>query len=187
MTTRRFKVLRGLVPVTLVAGMIWWAYARSVESFAVSERNDQAACALLKEQIEGARTAIEEVRKLESDAQAVRRQIDQLAQDIPAGLAATWLPELVKEHFPRFGLPDPIVRMNTFREVPDLSGFRRGYWSVGVPIAEKRPSGAGALLAVAEFEQQHPLVRVLDLVICADPENPERRLAMFNVSALVRK
>ena len=187
MTEIRSRLLLALPLVLAAAGLAWWTSALSVAPWVERERKARAESAALKTRIEEAHAAIEKVRTLESDAQTVRRQIDQLAQEIPPGSATVWLPELVKAHFQKFGMNDVLVRMNTIRDVPDLPGFRHGYWAVGVPIAETPRSAAGALLAVAEFEQQHPLVKVRDFAIRPDPENPQGRVALLNVSALIRK
>jgi hypothetical protein len=181
------RLLVALPLVLAAAGLAWWTSVLSVAPWVERERRARAESAALKTRLEEAHAAIQKVRDLESDAQAVRRQIDQLAQEIPPGSATVWLPELVKEHFPKFGMNDVIVRMNTIRDVPELPGFHRGYWSVGVPLAETPRSAEGALLAVAEIEQQHPLVKVLDFAIRPDPEHPQGRVALLNVSALIRK
>ncbi|MCE9609489.1 MAG: hypothetical protein K8R23_04620 [Chthoniobacter sp.] len=180
-------LIGGLLIGCGAAGLAWFGYQRSLAPLQQSAREAGVATASLQERLEKARVAIQEVRTLESDAQSVRRQMDQLAMDLPDGPAAVWMPKLIKDHFAAFGLSVAIVRMNTVRAEPELPNFRRGYWAVGLPIVENTRSAAGTLLAVAEFEQQHPLVKVLDFAIRPDPENPQRRMALLNVAALIRK
>jgi hypothetical protein len=93
----------------------------------------------------------------------------------------------LKEHFARFGLSVSVILMTTVREELDLPGYGCGYWSVGVPVAGGNHKAAGALLAVADFEQQHPFVKVMDFAIQPDPTDPAQRIAVLNLSALYRK
>lgn len=181
------RMTSGWLPAVAIAGVTWWACGRLIAPSLEREKDVQGAIADLREKLAGARNTIHEARILETEAAAVRWQIDRLEQEIPAGSAMIWLPEMVKKHFAGFGLNVGIVRMNTVRDEPDLPGYQRGYWSVGVPIEEANHHAAGALLAVAEFEQQHPFVRVLEFAIRRDPENPAGRIAVLNVAALIRK
>ena len=184
---RRARIIGGLLLSAAAAGVAWFSYVQSIAPLRQREREARIAITSLHERLEKARAAIQEVRTLESDAQTVRKQMDLLAKDLPAGSAMIWMPELLKQHFAAFGLHASTVRMNTVREEPDLPGFCRGYWSVGLPLTETSGSAMGSLLAVAEFEQQHPLVKVLDFAIRPDPENPDGRIALLNVAALIRK
>lgn len=183
----RARIVGGLLLGCLAVGVAWGGYTQSIASFRQRETEDRGVIADLRGRVASAHTAIDDVRKMENDAQVVRAQIARLAQEIPAGPAMVWLPELVKTHFAGFGLRGAIVRMTTVREEPDLPGLRRGYWSIGLPLPEIRGSTAGSLLAVAEFEQQHPYVKVLDFAIRPDPEHPLGRVALLNVAALIRK
>ena len=187
MTANRTRMLGGLLLGSVAVGVAWSSYAQSLAPVLQREREARGATANLSGRIARARSAIQEVHTLEGEAQEVRRQIDRLGQALPEGPANTWMPELLKQHFAAFGLRVCIVRMNTIREEPDLPGFCRGYWSVGLPLAEAGRSAAGSLLAVAEFEQQHPFVKVLDFAIRPDPENPQGRIALLNVAALIRR
>lgn len=189
MPAERARMTGGLLLLLgcLAMGVAWGGYTQSIAPLQLREMKDRGAIADLHARLETARAAIRDVRKLESDAQVVRAQIARLAQEIPAGPAMVWLPELVKTHFAAFGLHGGIVRMTTVLEEPDLPGFRRGYWSIGIPLPEARSSAAGSLLAVSEFEQQHPYVKVLDVAIRPDPENPQGRVALLNLSALIRQ
>jgi len=186
-TAAETTMLRGLLLGAAAVGVLWLGYAHSIEPLLRRDREDRSASAQLREQIARARAEIEAVRALENEAQAVRRQIDQLRRAMPEGSALVWMPEQLKRHFARFGLAGSTVRTNTMREEPDLPGFCRGYWSVGLPLGGSGCSAAGSFLAVAEFEQQHPFVRVLDFAIRPDPENPGGRIALLNVAALIPK
>ena len=187
MSAKRSRITGRVFAAAAVAGMAWWSCGQLTAPFVERERKDRDAVASLQGSIAEAREAIQQVRTLEGEAEAVRLRIGRLDEEIPAGPAMVWLPELVKQHFSHFGLSVAIVRMNTTRDVPDLSRHSRGYWSVGLPIEESSFKAAGAVLAVAEFEQQNPFVKVLDFAIRPDPEHPQGRIAVMNLTALIRK
>lgn len=186
-SAHRFGTKGSLLVGSIALGVAWWSYSQSIDPFLEREKEARDAIASLKERVGRARTAIQDVRALESDAQTVRRQIEELGRSLPEGAATTWMPELLKQHFSAFGLNTSIVRMNVIRAEPDLPGFCRGYWSVGLPLGEASRSEAGSLLAVAELEQQYPFAKVLDFAVRPDPENPQGRIVLLNVAALVRK
>jgi hypothetical protein len=94
---------------------------------------------------------------------------------------------MVKEHFARFDISVPLVRLNTIQEEPELPGFEHDYWSVALPITAEGRNIAAMLVAVAEFDQQNPFVKVLDFAIRPDPENPGGRVGLLNLTALIRK
>ncbi len=183
--TVRSRILMGLLVVT-VSGAAWWRCTASIAPFGQREAKDQAESAGLRERLEKMQAVIREVGILEQTAGNARQQIASLQVEIPAGPASVWLPEQVKKHFARFGLTEAVVRMTTVQEVPDLPDHRRGYWSVALPIGDASYKAVGAFVAVAEFEEQHPLIKVLDFGIRPDSENPQSRVVLLNLKALVR-
>jgi hypothetical protein len=180
-------MLRGWLPALLVAGAAWGLCGPLINPYVEREKVDREAIVGLRGQIESANTALVELKTLEANASAARSRIDRFEQEISGPSALVSLPDDVKRHFARFGLNASIVRMNTVREESDLPGYSRAYWAVTLPIAEAGHTAAGSLLAVAEFEQQLPFVRILNFAIHPDPEAPARRIAQFNLAALIRK
>ena len=103
-STNRFGTWGSLLAGSIALGVAWWSYSQSIDPLLEREKEARDAIASLKERVGRARTAIQDVRALESDAQTVRRQIEELGQSLPEGPATTWMPELLKQHFAAFGL-----------------------------------------------------------------------------------
>jgi hypothetical protein len=142
----------------------------------------------LQKQIDSGHKAIEEARVSEGEAAKAASELNRLLSGMLSGSSVmVSFPERIKEHFSRFGLPLTVVRLNTAQDEPDLPGFQRVYWSVGVPIPEKDRTFTGLLLAVAELEQANRFVNVLDFTLQPDAEDSRRRTAGVNVEALVPK
>ncbi len=181
------EMLRGLVPVLLAAGLAWAASDSSIKPHREREKVDRDATAGLEEKIERAHAAIRETRTPESQDLALAWEIDRLEQEMPGPSTPVLLPEELKQRFARHGLSVSTVRLVKVHEDSDLPGYQRGHWAAEVPIGEAGHKVAEALLAVAEFEQHHLFVRIQEFVIRSDPEDPARRIAFLNVTALFRK
>lgn len=166
---------------------VGWSYERSLGSFRRRETNARAEVARLAARVATTRSTIQRARALENEAQEVRRQIARLGQDLPEGPVAKWMPALLTQHLTASGMKTCVIQMGTVRDEPDLPGFLRGTWSVGLPLVEGSNTTAGSLLAMAKFKQRHPFVRVLDFAIRPDPENPRQRIALFNLAVLMRR
>ena len=179
--------LSWIFPAVLAAGVAWWACSPLITPYRELEKADRETIAGLRGQLNDAHSLIDNARTLESKTEALRSQMDRLDREIPGPSEQGLLPEQVKKHFARFGLSVSLVRMNRVEEEFDLSGYDRGYWSVSLPIANAQAKVAESLLAAAEFEQQHPFVKMRDFVIQPDPDNPQGRIALLNLEALIRK
>ncbi len=180
------KNFRWLVAASVATVVGWAWYAEGVRPLREDEVTTRIRIAELGGKIESAGKAIEKMRAHDGQAAEARAELDRWNQECPAGSAMTWFPELVKSHFTRFGMVVAIVRLNTTLDEPDLPGYSRAYWSVGLPISEAN-KGLASLLAAAELEQHHRFVRLLDFAIQPDPHDLSRRIAVLNLSALIRK
>lgn len=185
-TAHSFTKRRWLLAAGVAAAGGWAFYSTQISPLRERERTTRHRIAELSGEVQGARRAMEEMRAQEGQATEARAEVDRWNQDYPAGSATAWVPELVESHFARFGIDVAIVRLNTTLEEPELPGYDRAYWSVGMPIAEANKARA-SLLAAAEFEQQYRFVRLLDFAIQPDPHDVSRRIAVLNLSALIRK
>jgi hypothetical protein len=161
-------------------------YVHSIAPFSQRETEALREAGDLGERVDGAQKTMADIQAQEKDADRVRSELERLRDELPAD-AAVAVPALVKEHFARHGIVVPLVRLNTMQEEPELPGCEHGYWSVALPIDDAGRNITAMLLAVADFDQQNPFVRVLDFSIRPDPENPGGRVGSLNLAALVRK
>jgi hypothetical protein len=140
----------------------------------------------LGERITGARRAISEVRHQEMDMGSTRSHLKRLQGDYPDGSPMVWVPTLVKDHFARSGNVAPLVRHNTNHHDPEIPGYERGFWFVGLPI-EARQNISTMVLAAVDLELQNPLLRMLDFAIRPDSDNPAQHLMVINIAVLAPK
>lgn len=141
----------------------------------------------LSGQIDAAHKAIAEVHAEKKDTEASRSAGERLHDGCPAGPPMVWVPALIKDHFARSGTAVLITRFITIQDEPNLPGQERGFWSTALAIGEAGRNITPVIHGIADLEQQHPYVRVLDFAIRTDPENPGQRVALFNLTALIPK
>lgn len=152
-----------------------------------NKRGSSRETADLHGRIVDAQRLIAEVDTLDIRQHVPGNSVALLSVDLPRGSAQVWLPELVKTHFTNAGLDVSIIRLNSLLDIPESRNFQRGYWSVGVPVAEDGKNIPDLLTAVAQFERQNKFVKVLDFSVAPDPENPGKRIAGVNLTTLVVK
>jgi hypothetical protein len=187
MTANQFELQNALLPALLVASLAWWGSGQLVKPYADRERDDRAVIAGLRVQIENGQGMMREIQTLETNAAPERVRFEQLKSETPGPSSPALLPEQIKQQFARAKLGGVVVRMNSVREEPELTGFRRSFWSVSVPIKEGGREAAAVLAAIADFKQQYAFAKVVDFEIRADPATPDRRIAQFNLTALMRE
>ena len=165
----------------------WAFYRQSVVPLQQSERENLSAIADLNERLGMAGETIKDVQAIEQQAARARVALHQLQLEQPAGSAFVWFPERMKQHFPRFGVPVAVTRLGAILDEPELRGFQRIYWAVGLDIEEGNRNVPGLLVAMAELEAEYPFLKVIDFAIRPNPEDPHRRAATVNIAVLVRK
>ena len=181
-----FLKLHRMMPAVLVAVVAWWACGLVIKPYVERETQDRDAIAGLRAQIAVMAAEAHEIQKIESDARALRLEMDRLEGEVPGPSVQALLPEELKKHFAALGRSAPTVRMGSVQEAAGLPGYHRGFWSVALPLLETEQSGAGVALAAAELERRQPFVNVLDFAVQPDSEDPARRVAVLKLMTLFR-
>src|SRR5436190_17487588 len=170
--SRRFILLG----VTLAAGGMY--YEQSTNH--TTERQNAA----LKERIADARRTIAELQEQEARAKQERVKLDAIHEGAPPTPALVWFPRRVKQHFQQFE-PGPTTRLNTSVDEAALPGFERTYWAIEMAAGKTSSEAREICIAIAEFERLNPSVRVVDVAIRPDTDNPDApRLMVVNLSVL---
>ena len=171
--------------LALLAG---WKY-ESASLHTLRERETEAMreIADLSGRIEKAQEVLAAGRDEEGEAGRIQSELKRLQDALPTGSAMVSLPAIVKGHFESRGVPVQVIRLNATREEPGIPGYDRDFWSVAIPIEEAGRNMTKFLRSVADLDRENPFMRILDLAVRPDPMNPGRRLAMLNVTTLVRK
>ena len=130
---------------------------------------------------------VKSIRELEKKAASALTELRRLDGEFPSGPPIVWVPERIKQHFRRFGFAELTTRVETAVEEPELPGYQRIYWCVGLPIQNVKRHIGGLLLAVADLEQAEQIVRVADVEIPKEADEPGQNPVTVTFSTLVRK
>lgn len=185
MDTRKKWMRRGGVAVcglALAAG--WQVYGfvtGPLSELATEARRDVAD---LRGRIAGAQKTIAEIQALEHGTSGALGGVQPVQCEIPPASPLVWFPPRMEKHFGRMGLDGAVTRLNTALDEPGLPDFEQTYWVVELPVANSSGEFRAACLAIAEIE---PSIRVLDVELRNDANNPTRHLLVMNVAVLARK
>lgn len=139
----------------------------------------------LRTWIERARPQIAEVIKLDLAAKEPRRVLKRMQNENPPGSPTQWMPNLLTARFARPDSGPLPTRLHTVQEAANVDGHQRGFWSTAFPLGTSEGKIAGLLESVADLEQQHPSVRVVDLTAQPDPANGGAVTASINYAVLI--
>ena len=174
----------GLVCLVLTAG--WAFHSLKIAPLRKQESAARRIAFPLREKIAEARGVIQESETIREQISRARAEVAALHAHQPSGSAHVWFPAQMKKHFSTLGT-DAITRLNTTTKEPGLPDFERSFWAVEMPLGKTSADVRTACLAIAEIEPLDPAVRVLDAAIRPDADDPDRRVAVINVSVLSKK
>jgi len=147
----------------------------------INRQTDEA-----RAKIEEVRSKIDSLRLLENEATAAVEELEEIDQRLPATSPLVWIPDRLTKHFQQFKFAAPLVRLASAQAEPEMRGFQRIYWSVGLPLASAKRPLDKALFAAAELERNDPFFRVVDLSILPNLEQPGERIAVVAVVTIVK-
>jgi hypothetical protein len=165
----------------------WWLYAQQIAPLQRQETGTRAAIADLRGRINAARSSLTAIDDLQQQTGNLPARLQEIHGDISADSALAWLPQRVKGHFARFGLPIGATHMVSMQDEPELPGYRRSHWTVGLPIEGGNRKIGALLLAVEGLENEERFVRVIDCVIQPVQEDSSQHKVSMKLLALVRE
>ena len=127
--------------------------------------------------------AIKEVKELKTKAEAADSILDQIKTLIPDGSPVAWFPPLITDFFKRQGIEKCVVHHIDEGPDRDLVGFRKAAWGIEINHVEV----VQLALAIAAFENEHPLMEIDNLQIDASKENPQFQSAKLNITTIIKQ
>jgi hypothetical protein len=127
------------------------------------------------------RGRVRRAQEAEAAVPASRMVVQQVKAMIPEAAPVAWFPTHVSEHFKREGVDRAVTRLNSEQPEKDLPGFRRLFWGIELPSVDFFPFAE----ALADFENEEPLVEITNIQISASAEDVERQRIALNVRSLV--
>lgn len=181
------RFLRPALAVGAALGAAWAFHSQWIAPLSLRAQDSVRKSAELRERLGSAVETVREVKACEQELGKARTALGRLLGDCPRESVMVALPERVRQHFAQFGLPLGVIRLNATQDTPGLPGYQRVFWSMALPVSESDRNATGLLLAVAELEERNRFIKVLDVSLQPDAEDPLQRTAGINFMAVLPK
>lgn len=168
-------------------GSVWLFSQYVITPLRLHEKDSVLRVGELRQQLDSAHAALRGIGNPKKDLEDERSALNRLAGESALKSTMGSFPENVRQHFARFGVPLRVMRLSTIQEMPDLPGYQRVYWSVGLSVAKADRTLTGLLISVAELEEQNRFIKVLDFALQPDVEEPGARTVGINLVTLLPK
>ena len=137
----------------------------------------------LDPEIATAKAQLARAVQVENDAPKAEATIATINAMIPEGAPVAWFPVLIGDFFKKFGFEKGLTRMNNELVDKELPGYRRVSWGIDLPRVDCLTFAA----AVAELENEEPLVEIQALTIETLREDPEAQRVLLTVNNIVKQ
>jgi ABC-type Fe3+-siderophore transport system permease subunit len=177
------EIQRLALGLLMLIAMIYSYFALLLGPLKLQQANTQKAIQALGPQIDTANAQIRKAQTVEQNAPAARATLDQINSMIPDGSPVAWFPPQIAEFFKTRGVEKAATRMNNEFPEKDLPGFRRIAWSIDLP----RVGFIAFASALAELENEEPLLEVTAIQLDTSREDVESQRALLTVSNIVKQ
>lgn len=143
----------------------------------------QKSVAALDPEIARAKAEVNRARGVEANVPIAQATVAQVNEMIPEGSPVAWFPPRVAEFFKARGLDRAATRMNTEATEEGLPGFRRLSWGIDLPSV----NFIAFANAIAELENEEPLLQITSVKVDSDPEQVETQRALLTVTNIVKQ
>lgn len=167
----------------LLIGAIYGYFSMLLGPLHKQQANTRKSVDALIPEIAAAEAAIKKTAAVEKDEPAARETLSQIDATIPEGSPVAWFPPRIAEFFKSRGVDKAATRLNNEFPEKDLPGFRRMNWTIDVPRIEFGPFAA----ALAELENEDPLLEISNLLIETSREDVEAQHALLTVNNIVKQ
>ena len=171
----------------LIIVCLWLAFNALIAPLREREHQLQSKATVLHGQLSDARNEAAEIQELELKTASGRVELHRLDNEFPSSSPRQWVPERIKKHFDRYGFAQLTTSVKSAVDEPGMPGYERISWKLNLPVQNVTQASGSLLLAVADLEQTERVVRVKDVEIHKDADEPVRSTAAVNFSTLVRK
>ena len=126
-----------------VMGVGWLLYDHWIAPLSLRKQAFLNQRVELQQEIEATRKKLGAIKDSEQKLGSARAQLNALIGDETVETTMTSFPRNLADHFTRFGLPAPTIRFAKAQPEPDLSGYQRLFWVVGIslPASDKGARG----------------------------------------------
>lgn len=166
----------------LFFGLIYGYFDMLLNPLKKRQLHTATSIVALEPEIDKAKEQVKRAAGVESQAPKALTNIAQIDAMIPEGAPVSWFPVLVSDFFRKAGFDKAVTHMNQETVDKDTPGYRRVAWSIDVP----RVDCIRFAQAVAELENDEPLIEIQALSIESMRDDPEGQHALLTVQNIVK-
>jgi len=177
------EIQKLVLGILLLFGLVYSYFDLLLGPLVKREETARQSVNALGPEIASAKAQIEKTQQALKNSPAATLPMRQVEAMIPEGSPVAWFPTRMAEFFKKQGLDKASTRMTAETIEKELPGFRKIAWGVDLPKVEFVPFGQ----AIAELENEEPLLEVSALQIDASRDDVETQHAFLTVNNLVKQ
>jgi hypothetical protein len=177
---QRDKIILGAL---LSAGVVYSYFEFLIGPLNASQANAAKALDAMEPKIAAAKTQIKATDALKARVPEAETVLAQINQMIPSGAPVAWFPTLTEEFFRSHGIDHITTRMASDVADPLAESFRRINWTIDL----QQTDAVSFAAALADFENQQPLVETPSLTIEFLRDTPQSQHITFTVVNTAKK
>jgi hypothetical protein len=169
--------------VLLLFGLVYSYFDLLLGPLMQREVTTNQSVKALGPEIANAKAQIEKTHQAELNSPLATMPMRQVEAMIPEGSPVAWFPTRVADFFKKQGIDKASTRMTAETVEKTLPGFRKIAWGVDLPRVEFVSFGQ----AIAELENDEPLLEISAMQIDATRDDVESQHAFLTVNNLVKQ
>lgn len=167
----------------LLLGLLYYYFNMLLGPLNKEEEGARDAINDKSPQVDADKDIIKKAKMLKVKADEADATLDRVKTLIPDGSPVAWFPPLIIEFFKRQGIEKCAVHRGDESADKELNGFKNLSWSLDISHVEV----VQLAMAVAAFENEHPLMEIDNLQIESGKENVQFQTARLNVNTVIKQ
>jgi hypothetical protein len=178
----REELQKLLLGTLLFFGLVYGYFDMLLNPLHKRQANTATGIVALDPEIDKAKEQLKRSAGVQNEAPKAKASIEQIDAMIPEGAPVSWFPVLVADFFKKAGFDKAVTHMNNETTDKDTPGYKKVSWSIDVP----RVDCNGFARAVAQLENEQPLVEIQSLSIESMRDDPEGQHVLLTVQNIVK-
>ena len=169
--------------VLLFIGVVFGYFNLLLGPLKSRQKSVSSSISALDPEIKKANATIARAQAVEVNAPQAEQTVAEINAMIPEGAPVSWFPVLIGDFFKQAGFEKSVTRMLNEETDKDIEGYRRIGWGVDIP--ETQFVGFGS--AIAELENDEPLIAIKNITIESIRDNPEFQHVLLTVNNIAKE
>ncbi len=170
------------IGVILLVALLYGYFAMLLGPLSLQQESTKAKIVELEPKLASAKATIKSAETAERNSPKAATALAQISSLIPEGAPIAWFPPQVSEIFKDAGPEKAVTRNLAEAADKDVPTVRIASWSIDIPKVEFVSFAA----ALAEFENEEPLVQVTSVVLEPARDDVQSQHVALNVNSIIK-